>query len=143
MHDSERPCEPWREKASEMLPELGEYLGDADGPMAFWIEVGMAFEHAYEEPRNNELIARIYAYAFWCMEHGERHNSPGRDLPTCVAVCFLEHIPTISAARAEMPRWFSREEVVASREVFSYLLDKGEFEQVLAPYGPVGQSGKQ
>lgn len=115
--------ETWRAKALELLPELAADIlhEEIDTPMQLWIELSLVFDRAYEAPRNESLIERIYQFAFWGLEHGEHHpTDAGRDLPTCVCVCFYEHIPTNEAARRDMPRWFTREEVVLMRELFTY-----------------------
>lgn len=116
--------EPWRSKALELLPELTSTILDedyVDHPMQLWIEITFEFDRAYEEPRNEDLIRRIYEYAFWCLEHGEQHpTDAGRDLPTCVCIYLYEHLPTNEAARQDMPRWFTREEVLTMRELFTY-----------------------
>jgi hypothetical protein len=38
-----------------------------DSPGMLWIKLRSAFERAYEEPINEDLIARIYAFADWCV----------------------------------------------------------------------------
>ncbi len=55
----EKIVETWRAKAVEMLPEMEEDTNPSDNPMALWIEIEMAFDHAYEEPLNEDLIRRI------------------------------------------------------------------------------------
>jgi hypothetical protein len=37
----------WRDKATELFPELHEELREVDNPMGFWIAVWLAFERAY------------------------------------------------------------------------------------------------
>jgi hypothetical protein len=99
--------------------------------MEAWIEISSAFQEAYADPRNEDLIRRIYEFAFWSLEHGERASQAGRDLPTCVVVGFFEEIPNHQASREDMPRWFTRQEVLAMQETFTYLYT-GEFESLLA-----------
>jgi hypothetical protein len=123
--------ELWRSKGLELLPDLGEQIGGAEEPMEAWLEISSAFQQAYLEPRNEDLIRRIYEFAFWCLEHGERDQAAGKDLPTCVVVGFFEDIPTHKAPREDMPRWFAREEVLVMRETFTYHCP-GEFQSLLA-----------
>ncbi|HTE19841.1 MAG TPA: hypothetical protein VK689_15865 [Armatimonadota bacterium] len=113
---------------------------EAEDFWALWIEITLEFEKAYHEPRNEALIARIYQYAFWSIEHGERAPTAKRDLPTCVCVAFFEHIPTQKASREDMPRWITRDEVAGMRDIFTYLYD-GDFEELLQLFGP-GQSSQ-
>ena len=127
----QKSVETWRTKAVELLPEMEEDTNPSDNPMALWIEIRMAFDQAYQEPRNEDLIRRIYGYADWCSEHGERSENAGEDPLTCVAVCLYEHIPTREASRLDMPRWFSREDIVLMKELFSYHLNPDEYERLL------------
>lgn len=120
----------WRSKAAELLPELTEELAEADSPMAFWLEVHWAFEKAYQSPQNEELIRRIYDFSDWCVQQDEGEDA-STDLPTCVAVCFYEHIPTCPPARADMPRWFTRADVEGSKAIFSYFLSEQDFANLL------------
>lgn len=136
-----KAMEEWRAKALEMLPELEEEIREAAEPMRMWIEIELEFDNAYDEkPPNSDLIARIYHFAFWCMERDQRDDSADEDLPTCVAVCFYEHIPLIELARADLPHWFSRADIVGMKDIFSYHLEDGEFEKVLALYGGTSKS---
>lgn len=123
--------ELWRSRGAELLPELAEQISQAEEPMEAWIEISSSFQKAYREPRDEDLIRRTYEFAFWSLEHGERDPQAGRDLPTCVVVGFLEEIPIYQASREDMPRWFTRPEVLAMRETFTYLYT-GEFESLLA-----------
>ncbi len=99
--------------------------------MAFWIEVGLAFKRAYDQkPPDESLIFRIYSYADWCAN--ARHGpDAGHDPRTAVVVAFFEHIPTIPAAREDMPRWFTYEEVAQNRPNFSYHIGDEEYQCLL------------
>ncbi len=134
--------EAWREKAHKMLPELDE-VDDSDDAMGAWIHISMAFDQAYEAPRNEVLIQRIYGYADWCSEHGERTGRATTDLPTCIAVCFYENIPTREASRQDMPRWFSRDDILLMKDTFSYHLNPDEFERLLEMFPEPQQSHKK
>jgi hypothetical protein len=85
--------ERWREKAYEMFPELASRFEAGDSPYTLWFELRQAFEEAYgKTPPDESLIRRIYRYSDWCCEE-PRGNTAERDLFTCVAVSFYEHIP--------------------------------------------------
>ncbi len=58
--------------------------------MSLWIELHFAFEDAYRDPRNDDLIARIYSYADWCLS-APRREDVSHDPSTAVAVAFFEH----------------------------------------------------
>jgi hypothetical protein len=88
----------WREAAVDYFPELAADLALAENPMQFWIDLRLAFERAYSEPRNEALIQRIYGFAEWCLQHGNPDAGAGEHLPTCVVVAFYEHIPALPAA---------------------------------------------
>jgi len=120
----------WRQKAREVFPEMETEVGDAENPMALWLDIQFEFFVAYKEPRNEDFIRRVYEFESWCMEQ-EGGQDAENDLPTCVVVCFWEHIPTDPAARKDMPRWFSSEEILANTEVFSYFLSRGNFEALV------------
>lgn len=121
----------WRAAAIERLPELRETIAEAESVMSLWIELFLTFEEAYREPRNDDLIARIYSYADWCRA-APRNDDAGHDPPTAVAVAFYEHIPQSQAARDDMPRWFRYEEVGRNRAMFAYHIGDAAFDELLA-----------
>lgn len=119
--------------AAEKFPELAEELTESDSPMYWWIQLGHAFNRAYEEPRDEGMICRVYKYADWCLEQEQPDTlDAGQHLLTCVAVAFWEDIPRNPAARADMPRWFTYQEILLNRPFFSYHLTDSEFEELLA-----------
>jgi hypothetical protein len=77
----------WRAAAIERLPELRDTIASADSIMLLWIELRMKFEDAYREPRNDDLIRRIYSYADWCLA-APRNEDAGHDPPTAARTCF-------------------------------------------------------
>jgi len=117
----------------KMLPELQSEIIGSETPMSLWVEIPYYFDEAYEEPRNESLIERIYQYADWCLGQ-DKGETAEEHLPTCVVTCFWEHIPTCKAARDDMPRWFSFEEVMANKHFFEYLLTEEEFEELKEIY---------
>ena len=139
----QKHMEKWLAEAVERFPEIQDDLDFefVDSPMSLWHEIWWAFERAYEPPRNEDFIRRVYAFADWCSVQ-ERGDNAANDLLTCVAVCFYEHIPTSPAARADMPRWFERNEVLAMRSTFGYLLSASEFDELLLLFGPSHSSRK-
>ena len=44
---------------------------------------------------------------------------------------FFEHIPTIPAAREDMPRWFTFDEIAANKPLFLYSIGEATFENLL------------
>ncbi len=123
----------WQLKGLEILPEIKEEILESDNPMQLWIEIVLAFDEAYEEPRNENFIKRVYDFENWCLAQ-DKGETAGEHLPTCVTTAFWEHIPTNRAAREDMPRWFSLEEVLANQHFFSYHLSAGNFENLVELY---------
>jgi hypothetical protein len=121
----------WRSAAIERVPQLRKIIAEAHSVMALWIQLHMKFEDAYREPRNDDLIEQIYSYADWCLD-APRLDDAGHDPLTAVVVAFYEDIPTSPAARADMPRWFRREEIVADKDVFSYHIGEVGFAELLS-----------
>jgi len=123
----------WQQKALEILPELQSEILESENPMQFWLEIIFLFDEAYEEPRNEDLIRRIYDYEEWCLTQDEGETAANH-LPTCVVIVFWEHIPTNTAARQDMPRWFSIEEILANQEAFRYSLTDENFKYLVDIY---------
>ena len=121
----------WRAEALRLLPELQKAIDSSHEIMAFWIEAQLAFQRAYErKPPDESLIARIYSYADWCT-NARRGPDAGHDPSTAIAVAFFEDIPTIPAALADMPRWFTFKEVAENKPIFSYHIGEEGYQQLL------------
>ncbi len=124
----------WKKEAIKRFPEFSEEDHSGwENPYLCWFDLIFLFEDAYKSPRNEDVIKRIYDYAFWCIQQPEGKTAED-DLGTCVAVCFLEHIPTIEEAVSDMPRWFTYDQVIYSEEVFSYMVGKEGFQKILDVY---------
>ncbi len=121
-----------------MLPELAQEIDDSFDAMMLWTEIAVAFEKAYDEPRDESLIKRVYLFSRWCLEQ-ETDDPAANHLPTCAIVCFYEHLPTRASMRDDMPRWFTRRDVLGMEAVFKYFLDPGEFEKLLEMF-PANQN---
>ena len=55
-------------------------------------------------------------------------------LPTRVHVAFYEHIPTHPAAMADMPLWFTRDQVVLMKKTFTHHASEEEYKGMLARF---------
>ena len=55
-------------------------------------------------------------------------------MATCVAVCFFEYIPKIPEALEDMPRWFTREDVLVMESVLYYQVGEEGYAKVLARF---------
>jgi hypothetical protein len=117
----------WREKAAEFLPEFIEQITSAESPMALWIEISFELEKAYEaETANEDLVSRIYRYAFWCLDQPQT-DSAESDLSTAVAVAFIENIPLNPKTAADLHNHLSIEEFDGFGPLFRYHLDENQF----------------
>ena len=130
----------WQSIAIQVLPEMQSEIMHAETPMALWTEIIFAFDEAYEQPKNDDFIKRVYQYADWCLnrdvgEAAEEH------LPTCVAICFWEHIPTNEAARRDMPHWFTWEDLMANEHFFKHQLTDDELADLKQVYAAANRSG--
>lgn len=123
----------WQAVAEKMLPELRAEIKEAETPMALWVEIIFYFDEAYRTPQNDDFIRRVYAYADWCLGQNTGETA-AEHLQTCVAVCFWEHIPNNKAARSDMPRWLSFEDLMANQHFFRYSLSDEAFDELKALY---------
>lgn len=123
----------WGKEAFQRFPDLIDRFDFVDSPHALWFELTHAFEQAYKPPRNEDLIARIYDYAEWCCLQPQRTTAED-DLGSCVCVCFYEHIPECAEALEDMPRWFSRSDVLLMKDTFSYMVGESGFQRILQAY---------
>jgi hypothetical protein len=120
----------WRQKAVELFPEMVDQFEEVDTPYLLWSELLSAFFRAYEQvPRDESLIRRIYNYSDWCCDQPGGETASDH-LPTCVSVSFYEHIPTHTAAREDMPRWWMVEDISAEPSMFRYFLSEQQFEML-------------
>jgi hypothetical protein len=90
----------WRQQAFERLPEFRTQLQEAKNPYAYWIELHLRFKDACRNG-NLDLFARILDYAEWCMNQ-PRGKTAEDDLPTCVHVCFVEHVVPANGWRGKL-----------------------------------------
>lgn len=133
MQGVRRPrMESWRSKAYELFAPYRERLERAESSYQLWHELLFLFEDAYAS-NDQELIASIYSFAFWCGAQPSG-NSAEDDLPTCVSVCFFEHIPEIAGALEDMPRWWPLETVQRMKQLFTYHVGEEGYARILARY---------
>lgn len=127
----------WKQKAEVMFPELTSQFEETDTPYLLWFALRSAFERACEEePRDESMIMRIYQYSDWCADQPQGETATD-DLLTCVAVCFFEHIPEHPAAREDMPRWWSAEDLAYEQHVMQHRLSEEEFRELVWCRGDV------
>jgi hypothetical protein len=130
----------WQSMAMQLLPEMQSDVLRAETPMALWAELVHAFDEAYEQPKNDDFIKRVYRYADWCLTHDVGETAE-QHLPTCVAICFWEHLVTNEAARKDMPRWITWDDVMANKHFFISHLSDGEFADLKRIYAEATSSG--
>jgi hypothetical protein len=132
---------------TEWLTEAHRRFGDrkdvfeyVETPYSLWSNLSDVFKRAYEYPYKEEDIRSIYEFADWSCRQPRGETSED-DLPTCIAVCFYEHIPQVEAAVKDLPRWFKLSEIMTMREIFSYHVGEAGFERMLEVY-PKSQRSK-
>ena len=134
---------PWRAEAFARFPELVEDFGESEeSPYAVWSILWVAFALAYQPPRNDDMIQRVYEYCHWCLGQ-PKGTSAEDDLGSCICVCFFEDIPTLPEAVEDMPRWWSRADVIGTRQVLSYVVGEEGFAKILARFDRPSDTGQR
>jgi hypothetical protein len=124
----------WKNEAVRRFPEFADRFEKWKNPYLLWFDLRDAFEEAYGRlPLDDDLIGRIYGFAEWFSKQPSGMTAED-DLPTCVAVCFYEHVPESPAALKDMPRWLPRSAVLEMREVLSYHAGEEGFRNVLEAF---------
>jgi len=102
---------------SKEVPEIADAeLCEPFDMYGLWLWLTSAFADAYTKvPPNDALIGRVYEYAKWCSNQ-PRGSCAENDLLTCVVACFDEELPRIELAMKDMPRWFTRDDLVRFQE---------------------------
>jgi hypothetical protein len=122
----------WLEKAAECLPGLEDLLTREDaipGPMALWIELHLELVKAYDaSPPNDDLIRGIYDYAAWCLAEPQTGDA-NTDLPTAVAVAFIEHLPLDRPVAQDLHCWISLESFKGFENLFRYHFSDEQYRQ--------------
>jgi hypothetical protein len=128
------PAAPeWKSTALLMVPQLPLEIEEAETPYLLWFALYQAFRDAYQEPRNDELIGQIHAYAKWCLTQ-PRPAELEDNLTTCVCLCFYQNIPLLEPARNDLPRWMTPSEFAPLIEVFRFHSTPEVFEQLARPF---------
>ena len=124
--------ENWLEKAAEYLPGLEDLLTREQaipGPMALWIGLHLELVKAYDaSPPDEDLIRGIYDYAAWCLAQPQT-DDVNTDLPTAVAVAFIEHLPLDRPVAQDLHRWMSQESFEGFENLFRYHLSDEQYRQ--------------
>jgi hypothetical protein len=124
--------EYWLTKAAEYLPDLEDVITreqSMSGPMALWIDLHYELVKAYQvSPLNESLIRRIYDFARWCLNQPSTSDA-STDLPTAVAVAFIEHLPRDRRISEDLHRWMSLESFKGFEDLFRYHLSDEEYRQ--------------
>ncbi len=130
---------PWRAEAFARFPDLvdrfreADEFGEGENASHLWHILWESFAEAYKTPRNEDMIQRVYAYCRWSL--GQPAGTTAEDDPgSIISVCFFESIPTLPEAVDDMPRWWSRSDVVATKEIFSYMVGEEGFAKILARF---------
>ena len=110
--------ENWRAVAAELFADLDSYrwlLSDREPEslMALWNDlVDCVMREAYDAPKNEDAIGRVYAYSEWCLaQDTSTADDIAGEFSSCVYICFWEWLPMVPAALEDMPNWISRSEI--------------------------------
>jgi len=123
----------WLEEAHRRFGDREDVFEYVETPYTLWTNLCGVFKRAYDYPYKEADIRSIYEFADWSCRQ-PRGKTAEDDLPTCVAVCFYEHIPQVEAALKDLPRWFKLSEIMTMREIFSYHVGDAGFERMLEAY---------
>jgi hypothetical protein len=58
----------WRRVAIEMMPQLKQDIEQAQTPEDLWDLLAQYTDIAYAEPKDEELLTKIFGYAHWCLQ---------------------------------------------------------------------------
>lgn len=115
----------WQVEALKRFPELRERINENQlGPLVLWDDLYLALEKAYEEePFDEDLIQRIYDYAFWCFQQPETEM----DLSSATALGLIESLPLSRRAMDDLHRWMSIETFEGCEALFRYHMSEDEY----------------
>ena len=113
----------WRRAALDRLPEFREMIEATDTPLDLWVDLGFSLTELYATMElNDDLVRRIYDYAFWCLRRPERGTAVGS-----AAFMFFEHVAFDARMRNDLHRWLSVEWFYGLTEAFRCRLSKEEY----------------
>lgn len=118
----------WHRKASELLPQFQKEISSSGTPMTLWLELQIKFGQALEKDDSKTIDDMIKLAKFFL-------KSKNDDLVQAVHHGFLEDLPEIPKARELFPKWFSKSEFLALREIFEYHAGTDMIEEILKKYG--------
>ena len=129
----------WKTKALDAIRSAGHNpdtptwttIRSAKRVMALFVDLIFVFQDAHRNPRDEALIAAIYAYVNWCVTDAPRNDDAGHDPATAAAVGFYEHLPRDKRVRANIGRYMSRQEVADLSVFFKYFITDEDFAALL------------
>jgi hypothetical protein len=130
--------ENWRTRAIEVFRDvlpIEELVTDpfAEAP-AIWTELYVILVQCYDEqPPNESLIARIYDFAWWCLDQPNTDNV-NTDISNTAAVGLIEHLPLNRKILGDLHRWMTIETFRGCESLFRYHLDDAEYSKFSAEF---------
>jgi hypothetical protein len=120
--------ENWQAKALESFPDLKEVINrNQFGPSGLWNDLYLALVSAYEEqPINEDLIGRIYDYAFWCFNQPQTADAQ-TDLSSAASVGLMENLPLDKRVSEDLYRWLSVDTFEGCEKLLRYHLSDEEY----------------
>lgn len=120
--------DPWQSEALKTFPELQNKISPMQGGIhALWADIFSAMQEAYRAtPVNEDFIRRVYEYAAWCVRQPQT-GAAETDLPSAMAVGFLENLPLYQQVSGDLHRWLSVETFEGCKTLFRYHLSEEEY----------------
>jgi hypothetical protein len=125
--------------------DFDEFIRDSSGlecnPSTYWREVICELlRTAYEIPKEDDTIARVYAFANWCSWQDQpNERDPGRHLLTCSFISFFEYVcfDLAPGALADMPNWYEFQDIEPVLQ--NYPFDDADRSKVKIAYSKTGR----
>jgi hypothetical protein len=119
----------WRAVALQLFPEFRSEIKQAESAHGVFFELFPAIRDAYwSNPIDEDRIERIYEYAFWCIAPDQHPDEQGAALAS-----FFEHLPGITQAWRDLPRWATPEQISMLRErLREYLVEESSYSAAMA-----------
>jgi hypothetical protein len=114
----------WQQSALEMWPEYERAIEEAEDPSDLWFPLWDEFLAVTYGTRDETVLRRIYAYAWWSLDHPEEFIEPA-------VVWFYERLPNITRAREEMHHYLSVEQFNHLKDIWRYGRTEEEYAALL------------
>ena len=111
---------PWQQHALEMWPEYAQDIQEMEEPHELWYTLWPKFLEVTNGTRDETLLRRIYAYAWWSLDQSQ-------DVLNAAVLDFYENLPNHPRVRAEMHRYLTIDQFDSIKEVWRYGRSDAEY----------------